>query len=205
MKKVKVDVSSKEVLSWPPLCVLCFKPKPERYAESYCGGVKLRYPYCQDCYDKVTRRQKWLVERSATVTAVFGGYGGIIAGVVYMVNEVRKRGGVELLNIGNWKIAFVLGFVVLGVIFFVLSFLGAVLEPVVDRILLSRFPNKFAKEGVEVKFGTRKKVVYPMLDTKVETEEVVLEELEFANPEYAEKFRKVNRLGEFATSGLREI
>jgi len=145
------------------------------------------------------------VERSATVTAVFGGYGGIIAGVVYMVNEVRKRGGVELLNIGNWKIAFVLGFVVLGVIFFVLSFLGAVLEPVVDRILLSRFPNKFAREGVEAKFGTRKKVVYPMLDTKVETEEVVLEELEFANPEYAEKFRKVNRLGEFATSGLREI
>lgn len=196
MDRVRVNVADKEGLSWPPFCVLCLKPKPEKYVETSCGDIGLSFPYCRNCYDKVTRREKLLVEHSATINAVLSALIGFIAGLGYAVNRIREGGGIEVANPGTWKGALGVGAATLLIMMFVLAFFGALLEPVIDRILLSRFPNKFAKGAVEANFGTRKKVVYPTPDTKVETEEVFLEELEFTNPKYAEKFRKANGLEE---------
>lgn len=196
MDRVRINVADKEELSWPPFCTLCLKPKPEKHVEISCGNIGLSFPYCQDCYDKVTRRQRLLVEHSATINAVLSALIGFIAGLGYAVNRIRQGGGIEIANPGTWKGALGVGAATLLIMMFALAFFGALLEPTVDRILLSRFPEKFAKEAVEAKFGTRKKVVYPTPDTKVETGEVFLEELKFTNPEYAERFRKANGLEE---------
>ena len=196
MDRIRVNVADKKELSWPPLCALCLKPKPEKYVETFCGTIGLRFPYCQNCYDRVSRRQQLLVERSATINAVLSALIGFIAGLGYAVNRIREGGGIEVANPSTWKGALGVGAATLLIMMFVLAFFGALLEPVIDRILLSRFPEKFAKEAVEANFGTRKKVVYPTPDTKLETEEVFLEELKFTNPKYAEKFRKANGLEE---------
>lgn len=188
MDKVKVNVSGKETLSWPPFCVLCLKPDPEEKYEASCGEVGWSVPYCRDCYTKVTRFQGW----GEDLALISAGWIGFIAGVLFLVDKIRSEGLEVLLCLDGdvWGMAILVGGMAAFAVWLAITLTAGIVQP----RLPSLFPNKFARPGADVKTGTRAKVFYPAADTKVETEEIILEEVEFTNPKYAEKFRKANGL-----------
>lgn len=190
MGKVRVNVASKETLSWPPFCVLCLKPDPKETEDLYSGDNVWRIPYCKKCYAKVTR----FYHCGENLALFSAGWVGLIAGVLYLVNVVRQEGSEALLCLDKdvWGIALLVGIMAAFVIWLTIILTAGVMQP----RLPSLFPSRFAKPGVDVvKSESHEEVTKPAPGvTQIET--IEMNTLEFSNPKYAEKFRKANGLEE---------
>jgi hypothetical protein len=187
MSKVVVNIAGEESVSWPPFCVLCLKPKPEKSAEALTGH---KLPYCQSCLDKIGRLTDW-----ETSIGVYGAsWAGFIIGLSYLGSVVHEKGWSGLLSLGIWEQALAAG-IVGGVIVWLLLVV-LITEFLISPILLRAFPSKVATWGIRIvksKKRQKRTMVAPgVTEVKTVTE---VEILRFTNPKYAEKFRKANGLG----------
>lgn len=75
MHKNIVKFNAFRKLIWPHFCSLCLKPAAEKGSLSIGGG---RVPYCDRCYDRVKRLERWNDN-------IFGisFFIGILGGVLY--------------------------------------------------------------------------------------------------------------------------
>ncbi|MBU1110395.1 hypothetical protein KKB83_02170 [Patescibacteria group bacterium] len=148
---------------------------------------KLQVPYCQECYDKINRHLNWASGPPVEIS----GWPALIVAILYLINRIHEDGTVTLLNKNTWGEFVIIFFLVVGTIWVILIPINIILEP----LLLKFLPSKFARSAVEANTALREKTVSPTPGSQIKVTEGVLEEIEFANAEYAKKFREANNLG----------
>ena len=79
--KIKFDYSLRYF--WPKSCLLCLKPGTKKSSLEIGGGQAL---YCQKCYAKVKRFEKW-IDGIFVLAFIMG----IIGGILYFIAAIREH------------------------------------------------------------------------------------------------------------------